>query len=205
VRDGKYTNLTESARGYVYLPQRQRPAAELVLAVRTSGDPARLLAAARLAVQSLDPDLPIFNVETFARRLHGAADKQQAASSMLAVFGVLALALAALGMFSVTAHGVAQRTREIGIRMSLGASAPDVLTLFVREGVARCMVGVLAGLAVSVALSKVLSSFLFGLAATDALTFATGTAVLLSVAALASYLPARRAARLDPMVALRHE
>jgi putative ABC transport system permease protein len=124
---------------------------------------------------------------------------------MLAVFGVLALALAALGMFSVTAHGVAQRTREIGIRMSLGASAPDVLTLFVREGLGRCAIGVVAGLAVSAALSKVLSSFLFGLAATDVLTFATGAAILLSVAAFASYLPARRAARLDPMIALRHE
>jgi predicted permease len=205
VHDGRYANLTESRRGYVYLPERQRPSSELVLVTRTAGPPERLMNSLRVAVQSLDPNLPLFNVTTFAERLHGAADKQQAASSMLGVFGFLALVLAALGMFSVTAHGVAMRTREIGIRMALGARSVDVSRLFVREGMGRTVVGVTIGLVVSVGLSRLLASFLFGLTATDMLTFATGAGVLCLVAVVASYIPSRRAARVDPVVALRAE
>ena len=205
VRDGKYVNLVESPRGYLFLPLRQKPSASLVLAVRSSVEAAGLLPAVRRVSQSIDPDLPLFNVRTFAQALRGAADKQQAASSMLAVFGVLALLLAALGMFSVTAHGVALRTREIGIRMSLGARTTDVLALFVRESMSRTLVGVVIGLAASAALSTLLAGFLFGLKATDATAFVTGGVVLCVVTALASYIPARRAARLDPLVALRAE
>lgn len=203
VRNGRYANLTESPRGYIYLPQRQEPSSSLVLVTRTSGAPSAIVNSVRVAAQSLDPNLPLFNVSTFAERLHGAADKQQAASSMLAVFGALALILAALGMFSVTAHGVAMRTREIGIRMALGARTMDVSRLFVREGLRRSVVGVAIGLAISAGLSKLLATFLFGLTATDTLTFAGAAGVLCLVAAVASYIPARRAARVDPVVALR--
>jgi ABC-type antimicrobial peptide transport system permease subunit len=164
-----------------------------------------MLNAVRATAQAIDPDLPLFNVRTFERALSDAAGAQRAASSMLGVFGVLALVLAAVGMFSVTAHGVALRTREIGIRMSLGARAGDVRALFVREGMVRTLAGVGAGLAGSLAISKVLGGFLFGLAATDVLTFASGALVLCAVAATASYIPARRASRVDPMEALRVE
>jgi predicted permease len=205
VRNGRYANLTETPRGYAYLPEGQEPSASLVVVVRTAGAPESLVNPVRAAVQSLDANLPLFNVTTFAERLHGAADKQQAASSMLGVFGVLALVLAALGMFSVTAHGVAVRTREIGIRMALGARTGDVSRLFVREGLGRSTVGIVLGLAISAGLSKVLAAFLFGLTATDLLTFASGAALLCFVALLASYIPSRRAARVDPIVALRAE
>jgi predicted permease len=204
-RDGKYHNLAESQLDFLFFPERQRPSSALVLAVRTSADPVALLGAVRRAAQSLDPDLPLFSETTFAAALHGAADKQQAAASMLAVFGTLALLMAALGMYGVTAHGVELRTREIGIRMSLGARAAAVLSLFVREGLGRTAIGVAIGLVISATLSRVLAKFLFGLAATDALTFAGGALVLCAVAAIASYLPARRAARVDPIVALRNE
>jgi predicted permease len=205
VRDGKYASLTEAPRAYAWMPLAQNPAAELTLVVRTSADAAAAALPVTRVVQSLDPDLPVFNVKTFANALHGAADMQQAASSMLAVFGVLALALAALGMFSVTAHAVALRTREIGIRMSLGARSANVMSMFVREGLARSAIGAGIGLALSAALSKVLAQYLFGLGATDAITFVGGAGVLCLVAVVASYIPSRRAARIDPVVALRAE
>jgi predicted permease len=203
--EGRYHNLNESPLGFLYLPLGQRPSAALVLAVRTSTDPVPLVASVRRAAQAVDPDLPWFSETTFAAALHGAADKQQAAAAMLAVFGTLALLLAALGMYGVTAHGVALRTREIGIRMSLGARSAEVLALFVREGLGRTAVGVVIGLGISAALSKVLAGFLYGLTPTDALTFAAGATVICGVAAIASYIPARRAARVEPVIALRAE
>ena len=205
VRDGKYASLTEAPRAYAWIPLAQNSTAELTLVVRTAGSAAEAVQPLTHAVQSLDPNLPVFNVRTLANALHGAADMQQAASSMLSVFGLLALLLAALGMFSVTAHGVALRRREIGIRMALGARALDVSRLFVREGLWRAVVGVVIGLAISAGLSKLLASFLFGLTATDLLTFGGGALVLCAVAAVASFVPSRRAARVDPLVALRHE
>jgi predicted permease len=205
VRDVRYMDLTTAPPAFLFMPELQQPAGALVLMARTSQPGAAMLGAVRAAAQSIDTDLPLFNARTFEQALHGASDKQQAASSMLAVFGLLSLALAALGLFSVTAHGVALRTREIGIRMSLGARSGDVLALFVREGMGRTAVGVAIGLALSAGLSRVLAGFLFGLRATDTLTFASGAAILCAVAAVASYIPARRASRVDPMVALRAE
>lgn len=205
VRDGKFANLTEAPRPLIWTPLAQVRSGELIVVARTSGDAASMVLPVTRAAQSLDPNLPLYHAQTIALTFHQAADLQRASASMLAVFGILALVLAALGMFSVTAHGVALRTKEIGIRMSLGAQRTNVMALFVREGLVRSMIGVAIGLAVSAGLSTVLASFLFGLKPTDLLTFAGGALVLCTVAAVASFIPSRRAARVDPLVALRHE
>jgi predicted permease len=203
--DVKYRNLTEERRAFVYLPQRQHPSSALSLVVRSNGDPAALIQPITRIARDLDPQLPIYNVMTLTQMLRQSADIQQAASAMLGVFGGLALLLAALGMYGVTAHGVAMRTREIGIRMSLGARTGDVLSLFVREGVGRSLIGVAIGLVLSAAVSTLAAKFLFGLGAMDTLAFAGGAVILCAVAAVASYVPARRAAKVDPVVALRYE
>ncbi|HEX4632565.1 MAG TPA: FtsX-like permease family protein [Gemmatimonadales bacterium] len=202
---GKYANLVESPMGQAYVPLAQRTAGSLFLVVRTEADPATLVAAVRRTAQALDPDLPLYEPTTFEASIRGGADKQRAAAAALAVFGLLALVLTLVGVYGVTAHGVALRTREIGIRMSLGARATDVLRLFVGEGVKRSLVGIAVGVLVSAALSRVLARFLFGLTATDAMSFVVGAAVVLFGVVLASGLPARRAARVDPMTALRAE
>ena len=205
VRDGKYANLTEATRPYLFLPHRQRPTNPMVLVVRSELEPAVLVALVTGVARTLDPDIPLFRITSLAQLIRNGADKQRSAASMLGVFGGLALFLAALGLYSVAAHAVTLRTREIGIRMSLGARAADVRQLFVREGLVRAGVGIAIGLALSAALSTLLSGLLVGLAASDALSFVVGGATLTMVAVAASYIPARRAARVDPMIALRTE
>jgi putative ABC transport system permease protein len=157
------------------------------------------------AARALVRDMPLFRVEPLARTIRHVVDKQRAAASLLGVFGAITLLLAAVGIYGVASHAVTLRTREVGIRMSLGASAEDVLRMFVREMVRLAAIGVVVGLAVSAAASQLLASFLFGLAATDAMTFASAVALIGLVAVMASYLPARRAARVDPLRALRHD
>jgi predicted permease len=207
-KTGKYDSLNESESAFFYVPEPQLaslPQGALSLVVRSSGDPATLLAPVSRLFRGLDPNLALYRLETLDQSLSRAVDKQRAASGMLGVFGALALLLAALGMYGVTAHGVTLRTREIGIRVSLGARTVDVLGLFVREGLRLSLIGVGIGLVLSVAISRVLAAFLFGLSATDSLTFVFGAVLLCAVAALASFIPARRAARIDPMVALRYD
>jgi predicted permease len=207
-KTGKYDSLNESESAFFYVPEPQLtslPQGSLSLVVRTGGDPSVLLGPLSRLFRGLDPNLALYHLETLEQSLSRAVDKQRAASGMLGVFGALALLLAALGMYGVTAHGVTLRTREIGIRVSLGARTADVLALFVREGLRLSVIGVVIGLVASVAVSKVLAAFLFGLSATDALTFVFGAVLLCGVAALASFIPARRAARIDPMVALRYD
>ena len=205
-KDGKYDELTESPRGFLFLPERQRAdLSDIALVVKTSGDPRPLAAALSTAVHELDATLPIFRLETLDQALRNRLDKERGASSLLGVFGTLALLLAALGLYGVMAYAVSQRTREIGIRVALGARQSDVLKQFVGEGVRLAAVGVVVGLALSVGLTRVIVRFLYGVTATDAATFAAGALLLCVVAVIASWFPARRAARVDPMVALRSE
>jgi putative ABC transport system permease protein len=207
-KTGKYDSLNESESAFFYLPLPQTgsaPQGPLSLVVRSAGDPGALIAPVRTMFRGLDPNLALYRLETLDQSLTRAVDKQRAASGMLGVFGGLALLLAALGMYGVTAHGVTLRTREIGIRVSLGARTSDVLSLFVGEGLRLSVIGVVIGLVASVAVSRLLAAFLFGLSATDSLTFVAGALLLCGVAALASFIPARRAARIDPMVALRYD
>jgi putative ABC transport system permease protein len=188
-----------------YMPLAQQPASPLTLVARTSGDTGDLLRGLTAAAQTLDRDMPLFRVETLEATIRQVVDKQRATASLLGVFGTITLLLAAIGIYGVAAHAVSLRTREIGIRMSLGARAADVLRMFVRDVLRLAVIGVAIGLAVSAASSRLLAAFLFGLGATDAMTFASATAVIGLVAAAASYVPARRAARVDPLRALRHD
>lgn len=206
-RDGKYRDLTESPQPFYYLPQPQELefGTGISLVVRSTGSIDPVLRALPKIFATLDPDLPLARVASYADLLRDRMDKQSAASAALGVFGLLAMLLAALGLYGITTYGVAARTREIGIRMSLGARGGRVLGLFVGEGLRLAGVGVGIGLLLSAAASKLLAGFLFGLSAMDGLTFAGGAVVLVVVAAVASYLPARRATRVDPMAALRSD
>ena len=205
-RDGKYHELTEQPRGFVYVPERQRAdLSDITLLVRTAGDPRSLLPALGEAVHALDRSLPLFQAITLEDALQQRLDKERGASSVLGVFGGLALLLAALGLYGVMAYAVAQRTREVGVRMALGAERLRVLRQFVGEGVRLATIGIVIGLVLAAALTRVIAQFLYGITPTDVLTFALCAAVLGSVAALASFIPARRAANVDPMVALRYD
>jgi predicted permease len=204
-RNGKYRRLSETAReGYLWYSSAQRTlGAQATLVVRgttRSGDAAN---AARHALDAIDPDLPAFGIETLESSIARTAEAQRSGAALLGVFGMIALALAACGIFGVIAQGVAMRRREIGIRMSLGARGRDVVRSFVREGLSLTTVGIGIGVALSLAASQVLSSLLFGLGGTDLVTFAGATGVFIGIAAVASFIPARRAARVDPMIALR--
>jgi predicted permease len=206
-RDGKYENLTEAPTNFYFVPAAQDDiGSDVTLVARTSGgDPSTGIQRLTKVFRSLDPNMPVFRVTTLEANIRGTVDGQRAGAALLGVFGVLALALTALGIYGVVAHGVTLRTREIGIRMSLGAQTSTVLAQFVREGLVLTFIGVAIGVVVSAALSRVLAQFLFGLTATDLVTFALGSGVLCVAAFVASIFPARRAAKVDPMVALRSE
>jgi predicted permease len=205
VRDAKYWRLTEDPRGAYYAPVGQRPASPLSLVVRTADQSPAILSSLTDIARSLDRDLPLFHAQPLEEGIRHTVSLQRAAASLFGVFGGLALVLAAIGVYGVVAHSVSLRTREVGIRMSLGARAADVFRMFVRESLSLALVGVAIGLGISAACSKLLTSFLFGLKATDAMTFIGGSTILCFVAVIATYLPARRAACLNPLVALRHD
>jgi putative ABC transport system permease protein len=205
VRDVKYANLTESARGAFYVPMQQRADSPLSLVVRTAGDSAAALSSIADIARSLDGDLPLFEVQTLEQSVRRAVNLRRASASLFGVFGGLTLLLAAIGVYGVTAHSVSLRTREVGIRMSLGARATDVFRMFVRESLSLSLIGVAVGLGISAAVSKLMTAFLFGLTSMDTVTFIAGSTILCLVAVAASYIPARRAALVDPLSALRHE
>jgi ABC-type antimicrobial peptide transport system permease subunit len=163
------------------------------------------MAAIRSEVRALDPNLAVADMVTLEQRMAFALFTARVTGTLLGAFGLLALVLAMVGLYGVIAYSVSQRTREIGVRMALGAEPRDVLKLVVGQGATLALIGVGVGLAAAFALTRFLSSLLYGVTATDPLTF-TGVSVLfLAVAIFASYLPARRAAKVDPMVALRYE
>jgi putative ABC transport system permease protein len=205
VGDVRHGSLTESAQAAYYLPLSQHADSPLSLVVRGAADPAALLRSLADVAHDLDRDLPLFNMRTLEAGVRRSLNLRRASASLFAVFGGLAVLLAAIGVYGVVAHSVSLRTREVGIRMSLGARAADVFRMFVRESLRLSLVGVAIGLGISAAMSKLLTSFLFGLTATDTVTFAGASAILCVVAMVATCLPARRAAHVDPLVALRHD
>jgi ABC-type antimicrobial peptide transport system permease subunit len=156
-------------------------------------------------VQAADQDVPIFDVATQRQQIDESLGVERFFVQFTSLFGLLAMGLASVGVFGLTAYSVVRRTREIGIRMALGAQHAQVLWMVLRESLFPATLGIAVGLAAALAATRVLASMLFGLAATDPLTIAGASLVMTAVAALAGYLPARRATKVDPMVALRYE
>jgi predicted permease len=200
----QYTLDTDS-RIALYLPQTQYPSRSMNVVLRGQSDPANLTSAVANAIHGLDPDLPLYNVRTMEQRLAESLARRKFSMALLTAFAGLALALATIGVYGVIAYLVNQGTRELGIRIALGASQRNILALVMRQGMSLALTGVAIGVAAALALTRLMQSLLFGVKATDALTFAAIPVVLLSIALLTSLIPARRAARIDPMVSLRSE
>jgi putative ABC transport system permease protein len=188
-----------------YLPYAQDSWHGMVLVARTSVDPASLAAGIRDQVWSVDKDQPVFDVRTMEEVRSISVSMYSFSSVSLAIFAVIALLLATGGIYGVMAFAVSQRTQEIGIRMALGARALDVLKLVVRNGMKLALLGIVIGLAGSWALTRFMKGLLFGVEATDLLTYSVVSLCLLLAALVACYLPARRATKVDPLVALRYE
>ncbi len=205
VKDSKYLDLTEQTRRMMFLPLAQSYRPEMRLHVRTAQDPTAMVAAIRRETQKLDASLPVYNIKTLEEQKDRSLYTARLAATLLSVFGGLALLLASIGLYGVMAYTVGQRRREIGVRLALGAQQGDVFRLVIKEGMALVAAGTALGLTGAIAGTRLLTTFLYGVEPTDAATF-IGIALLLAVVALlANYLPARRASRVDPITALRHE
>ena len=192
-------------RPAIYVPHAQHPYGQMALALRSTTDAASLTAAVRKEVQEIEKDQPIFNVRTMSQVRYESMVPQRLSAFMFTCFALIALLPTAIGIYAVIAYSVVQRTREIGIRMALGAQTRDVLRLVVRNGMRLALIGVAIGLAGALALTRLMTSLLFGVTATDAFTFIAMSLGLIAVALLACYIPARRATKVDPLVALRYE
>jgi predicted permease len=206
VKDGKYDTLGEDPQPFIYRPFSQSYSGEMTLHVRTSAaDAGNVLAAVRREAGALDRDVPLLNVMTLNAQIGYSMLPLRVATSVAGSLGLLGMLLAALGVFGVVNYSVLQRTREIGIRMSLGAQTRDVLRLIVSQGLRLAIIGIVIGLAGAAALTRALTSLLYGVSALEPLIFAGVTVLMMSVVLLASYLPARRASRVNPLIALRYE
>jgi predicted permease len=207
VKDAKYVSVREKARGMFYLDteQEKKPEAYDDLVVRVQGRPEALLTQLRAVIHDEDPNLAIAKVTTLGQKVDDSLRRERLLAQLAGFFGVLALLLASLGLYGVMAYAVARRTNEIGIRMALGAQPGNVLRMVLRESLVVVAVGLAAGIPAALACGRFVASQLYGLQANDGLTIGGASAVLLLVALLASFLPARRAALLDPLAALREE
>jgi ABC-type antimicrobial peptide transport system permease subunit len=204
VNDGA---LDVKPQPHVYLPNLQYNDMHgpMNIAVRTAGDPAALASAVTGQIHSLDPDLAIAKIRTMDQDVSESVAGPRFNTSLLAIFCVAALFLAAIGIYGVLAYTVVQQTHEIGVRIALGAQQRHVLRLVLAQGARLALIGIVIGLLAAFGLTRLMASLLYGLSASDPLTFAAVSAVLFVVALLACYIPARRAMRVDPMVALRYE
>ncbi|MCW5556578.1 MAG: ABC transporter permease, partial [Verrucomicrobiae bacterium] len=205
VEDVRHQGLDRGIEPAAYLSYRQLPRPMMALVLRSSAVPSSLAASLRQAVSEVDPALPVFDVRTMKARISDSLAGRRFPLLLLGGFAALALLLAGIGIYGVIAYLVTERTREIGIRMALGAQQRNVLALVVGQGMRLALAGVGIGLAAALALSRVLRTLLFEVQPTDPLTFATIPLLLVTVALLACWLPARRAARVDPTEALRSE
>jgi len=201
----KQYTLDGDSRIAMYLPHTQSIGRGINVVLRSRGDPAALAATVRREIRALDPDLPIYNVRTMTERVGESLARRRFSMLLLTLFAALALGLATIGIYGVIAYLVTQGTRELGIRMALGATPRGILLLILRHGVSVALIGVGAGLAGAFVLTRFMRNLLFGVDAADPATFSTVALLLTAIALAASYLPARRAARIDPMVSLRSE
>jgi putative ABC transport system permease protein len=204
-RDTKGRNLFEPTGVFMYLPLMQNYQQEAILHLRTTIEPERLAAAVQREVSALDRNLPLYDIKPLRDHLTATLTPQRLLALLISGFGLLALLLASVGLYGVLAYTVTQRTPELGIRLALGAQRRDVLRLIVAQGVKLALIGVSLGLIASFALTRLLKNLLFGVSATDPLTFIITTLLLIMVALLAALVPARRATKVDPMIALRYE
>jgi predicted permease len=203
--DSKYGSLTEEGTPFLYMPLLSGFRPDVHLLLRTRGEPRDLLRSLRDGVQKLDPAVAVLGVRTLEEQVGRAYFLPRNSALLLSGFGLLALLLAAVGLYGVISYAVSRRTREVGIRMALGARYADVLSLVVGEGLWLVLIGVAAGLAAAFTVTRFLAGMLYRVSPTDPLTFVLVPAVLTVVAVVASYVPARRASRVDPMTALRYE
>jgi putative ABC transport system permease protein len=204
-RDVNHFGARAPAQPFMYYPLYQSYDAQITLVARTVGDPWQALPVVRGVVRELDPTLSVFDENTLATHSGVPLFLDRIAVTFLSAFGLLALALAAIGLYGVMSHSVTARTHEIGVRMALGARGLDVLKQMLKEGMVLALIGMAIGLVASFALTRSIESLLFGVSATDAVTFVLVSLMLAAIAALACYLPARRAMKVDPMVALRRD
>jgi putative ABC transport system permease protein len=205
VRDSKHVSLREEPPPYIYLPHGQFPRHGMTLVVRTTNDPKTLIGVVQKEAHALDSELPVFNIRTLDQYVASSVSEPKFSALLLGLFAGLALILSCIGLYGVMSYVVAQRTRELGIRMALGAQTRDVLKLVIRQGIGLTLLGAAIGVAVAVALTRMMKSWLFGVSPTDPLTFAVAALLLTIVALLSCWIPARRAAKVDPITALRFE
>jgi putative ABC transport system permease protein len=200
-----HTSLEVASQPEVYFPFQQNPGLNLTLVVRTRSDPRAFSGAVRREVAALDKDLPVSNIKFMDEIIGKSVAQPRVYALLLGIFATLALILATIGIYGVISYTVTQRTHEIGIRMALGAQPRDVLGLIIKQGMALALVGIFLGLLVSLALGRVLASQLYGVSSTDPVTFTAISLLLMFVALIACYIPALRATKVDPMIAVRYE
>jgi macrolide transport system ATP-binding/permease protein len=204
-KNTKHRSLLADMPLLIYLPELQAYDGRATLVARTSVDPATLIPAIRDEVAAIDKDLSLYAMKTMSEQIASTLWQQRTAAGLIGIFGALALALAAIGIYGVVAHWVAARTREIGIRMALGADARAVMLMILKQDLVLALVGVAVGVAAALALTRLMASLLYGVSATDPVTFLFSSVLLIGVALGAGFVPARRATKVDPLIALRCE
>lgn len=205
VKDMRHNSLRSEPKPEMYVPHLQMPTSSMSLLVRTAGEPLNVVAAVRGQIRLVDKDLPLYDIKPMTQVLSAAVARDRFNLLLLGIFASVALILATVGLYGVMSYTVTQNTREIGIRMALGAQQQQILKLVLGQALVLTLVGVVIGLAAAWALTRVMSNLLFSVTATDPLTFIGASFLLIAVAPLACYLPARRATKVDPIVALRYE
>jgi predicted permease len=205
IADVRYNTIDSMPGADVYVPLAQSPRGRMMILLHTAGNPEAVVPAVRAALRELAPDIPLYDVRTMSSRVGDSTAFVRFGTILLVLFGVVALALATIGAYGVISYSVSQRTREIGIRMALGASARGVVRMVVRQGMTMAIVGGIAGVVFALGTSGVLKSMLYGIEPADPVTFVGIIAVLLTAVAMASWIPARRAADIQPTEALREE